>query len=319
MKLLVQLARILVGALFVFSGFVKLVDPIGSQFKFEEYFHESVLDMEYLIPYALAFSIVLIISEIVLGIAILVGYKTRATVFSLLGMILVFTFLTWYSAYYNKVTDCGCFGDALKLTPWQSFYKDLVLFVMILLLVFRLGDIKPIVKGKLPMILTFLSFIASLYVTYHVLLHLPVIDFRAYAVGTNIQEGMKYIGDNDPKIHDFYLEDAQSDLAPQILEEEKVLLVLVYDLQKADTNGFKSVKEITEKALKKGYAVYGASASFTDELILAKEKYELSFDFLFCDKTTLKTMIRANPGLMILNKGTIKGKWNWSDVSQIEL
>ena len=134
-----------------------------------------------------------------------------------------------------------------------------------------------------------------------------------------IHARMKYIGDNDPAIHDFYLEDAQSDLAPEILEEEKVLLVLVYDLQKADANGFKSIKEITEKALKKGYTVYGASASFTDELILAKEKYELPFDFLFCDKTTLKTMIRANPGLMILSKGTIKGKWNWSDIDQIEL
>ena len=130
---------------------------------------------------------------------------------------------------------------------------------------------------------------------------------------------MKYVGTNEPSIHDFYLEDAQSDLAPDILEEEKVLLVLVYDLQKADTNGFKSIKEITESALKKGYSVYGASASFTDELILAKEKYELPFDFLFCDKTTLKTMIRANPGLMILNKGTIKGKWNWSDIDQMKL
>jgi len=320
MKLLVHISRILVGALFIFSGFVKLVDPIGSQFKFEEYFSESVLNMEFLVPYALAFSIILIIAEIVLGVAILVGWKAKATVFSLLGMITIFTFLTWYSAYYNKVTDCGCFGDAIKLTPWQSFYKDVILAVLILILLFRIKEIKPIASGKLPKIITYISFFASLYITYHVLVHLPIIDFRAYAIGNNIPEGMKYKDDGEiPKIHDFYLEDAQSDLAPEILAKEKVLLVIVYDLQKADSNGFKSIKEITEKAIKEGYSVYGASASFTDELILAKEKYELPFDFLFCDGTTLKTMVRANPGLMMLNKGTITGKWNWSDIDQIKL
>ncbi len=320
MKLLVHLSRIIVGVLFIFSGFVKLVDPVGSQFKFEEYFSESVLNMEFLVPFALGFSILLIVAEIVLGVAILVGWKPKATVWSLLGMIVIFTFLTWYSAYYNKVTDCGCFGDAIKLTPWQSFYKDVLLLVLILILLIGIKHIKPISKGKLPAVITFGSLAVSIYITYHVLVHLPIIDFRPYAIGNNIKEGMKYKGDGEiPAIHDFYLEDAQSDLAPEILEEEKVLLVIVYALEKADANGFKSIKEITEKALKKGYKVYGASASFTDELILAKEKYNLPFDFLFCDGTTLKTMVRANPGLMMLRKGTIVGKWNWSDIDQIKL
>ena len=320
MKLLVQLSRIFVGAMFIFSGFVKLVDPIGSQFKFEEYFSQSVLDMEYLVPYALAFSIVLILAEIMLGVVLLLGYKAKATLWSLLGITTVFLFLTWYSAYYNKVTDCGCFGDAIKLTPWETFYKNIILIVLILLMLFKVKDIKNIFPNKVSQAITLLSFFSFLYLTYHVLLHLPIIDFRAYAVGNNIQEGMKYKDDGEiPKIHDFYLEDAQSDLAPEILEKEKVLLVIVYDLQKADVNGFKSIKEITEKAIKEGYTVYGASASFTDELILAKEKYNLPFDFLFCDGTTLKTMVRANPGLMMLNKGTITGKWNWSDIDKIEL
>ncbi len=319
MKLLVQLSRIFVGAMFIFSGFVKLVDPIGSQFKFEEYFSQSVLDMEYLVPYALAFSIILILAEIMLGVVLLLGYKAKATLWSLLGITTVFLFLTWYSAYYNKVTDCGCFGDAIKLTPWETFYKNIILIVLILLMLFKVKDIKNIFPTKVSQAITLLSFFSFLYVTYHVLLHLPIIDFRPYAVGNNIQEGMKYKDDGEiPKIHDFYLEDAQSDLAPEILEKEKVLLVIVYDLQKADVNGFKSIKKITEKALKEGYTVYGASASFTDELILAKEKYNLPFDFLFCDGTTLKTMVRANPGLMMLNKGTIIGKWNWSDIDQIK-
>ena len=320
MKLLTHISRLIVGTLFIFSGFVKLVDPIGSQFKFEEYFSESVLNMESLIPYALAFSIILILAEIMLGVILLLGCKAKVTLWGLLVITTIFLFLTWYSAYYNKVTDCGCFGDAIKLTPWETFYKNVFLIVLILLMLFRVKDIKNIFPVKVSQALTLLSFFSFLYITYHVLLHLPIIDFRPYAIGNNIQEGMKYKGDGEiPKIHDFYLEDAQSDLAPEILEKEKVLLVLVYDLQKADANGFKAIKEITAKAIKKGYTVYGASASFTDELILAKEKYELPFDFLFCDGTTLKTMVRANPGLMMLNKGTITGKWNWTDIDDIEL
>ena len=320
MKLLVHISRILVGALFIFSGFVKLVDPIGSQFKFEEYFSQSVLDMEYLVPYALAFSIILILAEILLGVILLLGYKAKATLWSLLLLSGIFLFLTWYSAYYNKVTDCGCFGDAITLTPWETFYKNVILIVLIVFMLFKVKEVKSIFSAKVSKALILLSFFSFLYITYHVLLHLPIIDFRPYAIGKNIQEGMKYKDNGEiPKIHDFYLEDAQSDLAPEILEKEKVLLVIVYDLQKADVNGFKSIKEITEKAIAKGYTVYGASASFTDELVLAKEKHNLPFDFLFCDGTTLKTMVRANPGIMILDKGTIKGKWNWSDIDKIEL
>ncbi|GGG96992.1 hypothetical protein GCM10011416_13650 [Polaribacter pacificus] len=320
MKILVHLSRIIVGALFVFSGFVKLVDPLGSKYKFEEYFGESVLDMEFLIPYALAFSILLIIAEILLGVVLLLGCRTKITLWSLLGLTTIFLFLTWYSAYYNKVTDCGCFGDAITLTPWETFYKNVILMILIVFLLFRMKDIKSLFSVRVSQTITILSLITFIYITYHVLVYLPIIDFRPYAIGNNIPEGMEYKGDGEiPKIHDFYLEDAQSDLAPVILKEEKVLLVLVYDLDKADKNGFKDVKTLAEEALKKGYKVYGASASFTDELILAKEKYQLPFDFLFCDGTTLKTMVRSNPGLMMLNKGTIVGKWNWNDIDSIEL
>lgn len=320
MKLLVHISRIFVGAMFIFSGFVKLIDPIGSQYKFEEYFSQNVLDMEYLIPYALAFSIVLILAEILLGIILLLGCKAKATLWSLLVLSTVFLFLTWYSAYYNKVTDCGCFGDAIKLTPWETFYKNVILIGLILLMLFRVKDVKSIFSVKISQAITILSLVSFLYITYHVLVHLPIIDFRAYAVGNNIPEGMKYKDDGEiPKIHDFYLEDAQADLAPEILAMNKVILIIVHSLDKADKNGFKTIKELANKAKTKGYAVYGASASFTDELLLAKEKYELPFDFLFCDGITLKTMVRANPGIMMLQKGTIMGKWNWSDADKIIL
>lgn len=320
MKLLIQLIRILVGGLFVFSGFVKLVDPIGSQYKFQEYFSESVLNIEFLIPYALPFAILLIIAEILLGVMILIGYKPTLTVWSLFVLTLIFLFLTWYSAYYNKVTDCGCFGDAIKLTPWETFYKNLLLIGFILVLLLKIKMIQPIFKGSLPKVITFLSLASFLFIVQHVLSHLPLIDFRAYAIGKNLQEGMKYPADGSiAPVHDFVLEDTQADLAPELLQEEKLLLVIVYNLAKSEVNGFPEIKEMTTKAIEKGYTVYGVSASFSDELTFVKEKYSLPFEFLFCDETTLKTMIRANPGVMILDKGTVVEKKHWVDIDQIKL
>lgn len=320
LKLITQIARILVGALFVFSGFVKLVDPIGSQYKFHEYFSEGVLNMEFLIPYALPFAILLIVAEILLGVMILIGYKPKFTVFSLFILTLVFLFLTWYSAYYNKVTDCGCFGDAIKLSTWGTFYKNIILIALIIILVVKLEFVKPIFQGKMPKVIAFLSLAVFLFITQHVLTHLPLIDFRAYAIGKNISEGMEYKDDGEiPPVHDFMLEDEQSDLAPELLKKEKVMLVIIYDLEKVDVNGFPAIKEVTTRAIAKGYTVYGVSASFADDLMLAKEKYNLPFNFLFCDETTLKTMIRANPGVVILDKGTVVEKKNWIDVEELEL
>ncbi|MDX1315001.1 MAG: DoxX family membrane protein, partial [Eudoraea sp.] len=126
MRYTVHFCRIVVGVLFIISGFIKLNDPVGFSFKLEEYFSQGVLDLPVFMPYALAISIFVVILEVILGVLLLLGFKRKITLWSLLGMIVFFTFLTFYSAVTGKVTDCGCFGDALKLTPWQSFYKDVV-------------------------------------------------------------------------------------------------------------------------------------------------------------------------------------------------
>lgn len=319
-KLLVHLSRIFVGAMFIFSGFVKLVDPIGSQYKFEEYFGESVLNLEFLIPYALPFSIVLIMAEIMLGVMLLLGYKSKFTVWSLLGLTSIFLFLTWYSAYYNKVTDCGCFGDAIKLTPWETFWKNVLLIGLIILLLLRVKDIKEVLSNRLTVGLTLVCLMSFSYITFYVLDHLPIIDFRAYAVGKNIPEGMEFPEDPNelPPIHDFVLEDTQNDLAPQILAMDKVMLIIVYNMSKSDKEGFAAIKVVADKAIAQGYNVYGVSASFEDDLIVVQNQYDLPFDFLFCDETTLKTMIRSNPGIMTLEKGTVTGKWNWNDAGRVK-
>lgn len=321
MKYITQLFRIIVGGLFIFSGYVKLVDPIGSQFKFEEYFSASVLNMEFLVPYALPLAIFLIIAEIALGVFLLIGFKPKFTIWSIFLLMLVFLFLTWYSAYYNKVTDCGCFGDAVKLSPWETFYKNVFTMPLIIYLMWRVKDIKSVFSEKLTKGLAYLSVFAFLYVTYHVLTHLPIIDFRPYAIGKSIPEGMKYKGDGElPKINDFMLENIEGeDLTKELLAKEKFMLVVVYNLDKADTNGFQAIKEVTEKAIKNGYTVYGLSASFEDDLIEAQKKYGLPFEFLFCDETTIKTMIRANPGIMVFNKGIVTQKYNWVDADKVKL
>lgn len=320
MKVLVHVVRIIVGALFIFSGFVKLVDPIGSQYKFEEYFSEGVLNLDFLIPYALPFAIFLVISEIVLGVALLVGWKAKFTVRSLVLIILFFLFLTGYSAYFDKVTDCGCFGDAIKLKPWETFTKDVILTILILFLNYNLRFIKPIKKIFLPGKTVFISLIISAFITYYVLEHLPIIDFRAYAIGKSIPEGMEYKDDGEiPPVHEFVLENSQNDLVPEILKMNKVMLVIMSSLEKSEKVAFPEIKKIADKAIKKGYKVFGVSASFSDIIQQTKKKFQLPFEVLFCDETTLKTMIRANPGIMILKKGIVTDKKNWSDINGLEL
>ena len=320
MKLLVLICRILVGVTFVFSGFVKLVDPLGSAYKFQEYFGADVLNLEFLIPYALPFSILLIIAEFMLGLMLLVGYFPKFTSWSLLAMILIFLFLTWYSAYYNKVTDCGCFGDAVKLSTWGTFYKNVVLTVLIAVVVWQWKLIAPIKSFATAQWISFASFVFCLYITYYVLMHLPIIDFRPYAVGKNLPEGMEYIGDEEPPIHDFFLETIDGeDYTFKTLEAPKVMWVVAYNLAISDEQGFVQVKMITDEAIKKGYDVYLLSSSLQEDFEAIKERFGLNMELLFGDSTTLKTIIRANPGIVTLKDGTVTGKWNWTDIKKIQL
>ncbi len=238
MKILTDISRIVVGALFIVSGFIKANDPMGFAFKLNDYFAPDVLDLAFLNPYALAMSAFICIIEIVLGVAVLSGAKSKLVSSSLLIMIIFFTFLTFYSAYYNKVTDCGCFGDALKFTPWQSFTKDVILFFFIGILFIERRNITPnrgmqdlaffglgllaiasfselVISWSLPWMFSLGVFliiiairrfmkgelkewiavgaatVASTVFSVHCIQHLPVQDFRPYAEGKSIQEGME--------------------------------------------------------------------------------------------------------------------------------
>ena len=364
MKVLVGVSRIFVGVLFIISGLIKLNDPVGFSFKLGDYFAPEVLNLPFLEPYALVIAVLVVILEVLLGVMLIVGYAKKFTLWSLLLMIVFFTFLTFYSAYFNKVTDCGCFGDALKLTPWESFSKDVVLLILILVLYKGSGYIQPFFSKGVRSITVFISLILCLWLGLHVLEHLPVIDFRAYKVGTNITKGMQTPADapravyqynwsfdvngqqktvinrgEDPKIdgtllgvetsvlqkgyeppiHDFSIERDGTDYTTQMLEEEHLLVVIAYNLNVAQNDGFIAIKEATDTALEKGYTVIGISASSTPETEKLAAKYDLDFKFYFCDMTALKTIIRSNPSIIRLEKGTILQKLHFNDVDQLKL
>ncbi len=190
MKILVSISRLLVGGLFIFSGLIKLNDPIGMSYKLQEYFSTDVLNLPVFEPYALMIAIIVVVLEVVLGVFLLIGYKPKFTVWSLLALIVFFTFLTFYAWYFDKVKDCGCFGDFLKLKPFESFIKDVILLVLILALLVGIKHIKPLLTKLPTTIFALLGFIVSLWFGYHVLMHLPTWDFRAYKIGNNIKEGM---------------------------------------------------------------------------------------------------------------------------------
>lgn len=364
MKYIIHFVRFLVGILFIISGLIKLNDPVGFSFKLEEYFSEPVLNLPFLEPFALYLAVIVCVVEVVLGVMLLVGYKKKWTLWLLLAMLIFFGFLTFYSAYYNKVTDCGCFGDAIKFTPWQSFGKDIFLLVLTLILFVGQKYIQPITQSKLPFVMTSLSLVGCLAFVYYVYNHLPVKDFRPYKIGVNIPEGMtipkdaplpKYdyywkfkingkeeviVTDGNypteikgdfisydtklidkgyiPPIHDFFIEKDDVNYFDEIMNEEKVLLVICYRIAKSSEEAFKKVKSVTDNALKKGYRVVGLASDLNQSEAL-KKKYELNFDFYYNDETTLKTMIRSNPGFIILNKGTIVDKKHFNDSEKVAL
>lgn len=204
MKNLYALSRYLVGVLFIFSGLIKINDPVGTQIKLEEYFAVFSADFtplfEHLVPLALILSVILCTLEIVIGIALLMNYKMKITRVILLSLIVFFTFLTFYSAYFNKVTDCGCFGDAIKLTPWESFTKDIILlfFSLIIFILYRklknqIGFfyIKIFDNATFRDSLIIFTFIICLIISFTAINFLPFIDFRPYKIGNDIITLMK--------------------------------------------------------------------------------------------------------------------------------
>ncbi|OEK05451.1 DoxX family protein [Roseivirga misakiensis] len=319
MKALNTAARFIVGGLFIFSGLIKVNDPVGTQIKLEEYFTVFAVDIapffEALKPASLFLSMLLSTLEVVFGVALLLKYREKLVTTSLLVMIIFFTFLTFYSAYFNKVTDCGCFGDAIKLTPWQSFMKDVILLVLIVLLFLNRKKNELLAANKFKTIAVSITLVFCLFIEVWSINHLPSIDFRAYKVGTDIPTDMLPPSDDPgavPKITNYAIWGDEADFTLESLKGKK-LLVVVHETETTDIESYAMINSLIS-ALGNDIEVAAVTASSSAQFEDLRHTVQLPIPYYYSDKTLLKTMIRSNPGLVLLQDGEVLNKWHYNDV-----
>lgn len=198
--------RIIIALIFIASGFVKAVDVVGFSFKLEEYFSPSVFNMPFLEQQSLTIAILVVVLELILGFMLLLKIRLKFTLSALIALCVFFAFLTFYSAYFNKVTDCGCFGDALKFTPWQSFTKDIILLFGLLIIWFLYRNSFNILERKNSYRYISLSVfaLAMAMVITHGISHEPLIDFRDYKIGTDLKAEKAKIEKDPSEFKTFY-------------------------------------------------------------------------------------------------------------------
>ena len=365
-SILVNICRLLLAITFIFSGFVKAIDPLGSQYKIGDYL--TVLGMAGKIPewVQLILSISLSGAEFTLGILLLLAIRRRLVSKLAFVLMLGMTLITLWLTISNPIQDCGCFGDAIHLTNSQTFIKNLVLLVAsIVVMRLPLYQVRFISKTN-QWIATYFTMIFIVIVSLLSLYHLPLFDFRPYYIGQNILKGMqipkgakqtkykttfictkngvqKEFNENnypyndstwvfvdtkqeviekgyEPPIHDFSITDEKTgeDLTEQILNKDGYTFLLVSPmLEVAQDRNFGDIEGIYEYAKENGYAFYGLTASTDKGIKHWRDITGAEYPFYVTDGTTLKTMIRSNPGLLLLYKGTIINKWNHNDIPKV--
>ncbi len=364
-KILFTISRLLIGSLFIVSGFVKAIDPTGSAIKFTDYF--SAFGIDWLSHLAFPLAIAISTLEFITGVHLILGLRKKLFSSIALLLMLIFTPLTLYIAIFNPVTDCGCFGDAMKLTNWQTFFKNIVFIVPTLYLFKFRKEFSDSVVGIRSWAISLCFTAAIIAVSLYAIAHLPAIDFRPYHIGASITKGMEIPKDapqpvyettftlekdgkkeiftaenypyNDstwvfidseskvikegyhPPIHDFVLIDEEgNDFTQQLLNtEEPTLLIVSSQMKKGNWNkSFNQLSELKNQAQSKGINTYVLTASPSEDISEFEFANNAGFLYLSADETMLKTMIRSNPGLILLEKGTIIGKWHYNDIPNVE-
>ena len=376
MKTLRISSRTLVGLVFMFSGFVKGVDPLGSVYKFKEYF--EVYGMEWLNPLALTLAILLCAVEFTIGIMLVFGVKPKLSSWLAFVMMFFFTVLTLISAINNPVSDCGCFGDAIKLTNWHTFYKNAILIALVLFLLLTNKFSKSAFNLKNEISIIILGAGIIVFVSVYCLRHLPLIDsfpFRKelglwkelpWKVGDKIseqvvptaeksevfliykdkktgqlyeytsktlpyQDSVKWASiefvDQKKKIvqpykeapiHDFIINDENGTvLTENIVANPGYQFILVaYDLSKTKKKSFININEFVKGCDKDSISFAGLSGSNYQMIDAFRHDVQAMFPFYIVDETALKTMIRSNPGLLLLKNGGVLAKWGWRDIPE---
>lgn len=369
---LVWFCRIAVGMLFIFSGLIKINDPLGFSYKLEEYF--EVFHITFLNNLALSTAILLCSLEIILGFALLIGVRAKQVAWGLLLLIIFFAFLTFYSAFFKVVQTCGCFGDAIPLTPWQSFSKDLVLLLLIIILFINKENIRPLFKAKLGDQLLVASVIVSIGLGFYTYNFLPVIDFLPYKIGANILDEMKtppgaqpdeieltyhlknkktgetkdmtdkdYLKTNiwkdanwtiignpesrlvkkgfSPKIVDLSIQDSQGNNYTQELLGNPFynLVIVAYDLDKTNDDAINRINALAFTLVQNFNVrtILLTSNSPKDAEAFSK-KHHLVSEIFYADGVPLKTIVRANPGILLLKNGVVINKWHYHNLPKYD-
>jgi len=357
-----EIGRVLLGCVFVFSGFVKAIDPLGSTYKFDDYFHAFGGFFESFTHISFPLAILLSTIELVIGLNLILKVQFKITSFATLAFMAVMTPLTLYIALKKDlVTDCGCFGDALVISNWATFWKNVVFILLVVVILVFQKKFRPFFVQKTQNILLGIFVVFSIGLSVYCYQHLPLIDFLPYKVGVNIPAAMlvpddapadkyettfiyskngqqkEFTLENYPKgdstwkfvdqksvlisegykapIHDFSIVTADfEDITEQVLYDiGYTYLLVMYDLSQASEKGAQKAENLYWKSLKVGAKFYALTASSDEDVQAFKLKTGVTYPFCKTDPTALKTIIRANPGLMLIKNGTITGKWNWRD------
>ena len=360
-KWIVNICRFILGATFVFSGFVKAVDPLGTYYKIQDYL--AAFGMQQLLPdiVPLLMSVLLAVLEFAVGMHLLLGIKRRFTTRLALLIMLVMTPLTLYLALTNPISDCGCFGDALVLTNWQTFGKNVVLLTCAIVLMITPWAMVRFLTKKMEWTLSNYCIVFALALAGYCLATLPIIDFRPYKIGNNIREGMeipegakptifdtRFIMEKDgvkqtftvdnypdstwtfvsaetvvvgkgyePPIHDFVMESLETgeDITDEVLDDPGyTFLLITHRTEEADEGNIDLINELYEYCLENGYKFYALSSSSAEAIELWRDRTGAEYPFCIMDDITLKTMVRSNPGLMLIKGGVILNKWSSSQL-----
>lgn len=351
-KKALTVCRILVGCLFIFSSFTKGVDPLGTKYKMLDYL--AAYHLEWLNWAAMVMAVLMILAEFMIGICLLTNVYPKIAVIVGGAFMLMFTTMTLFDALFDMVPDCGCFGTAVKMTNWQTFYKNLVIDAVLLPMILRLKEM----KSRLQICLQFffglgfaLAFLGFEIYNYR---HLPVIDFMNWKVGKqmNVQpnqeqqiyltfrnketgETQEYLSPNYPWTDSVWmsqwefvdqrveggasylgfsaLDQDGEDVTDMILTTEKLLMFTSHELDRITEKEWKKIQKITEKAEPAGYYVVWITASTPDEVAGYQEKYHCMDEVYYGDELEIKTIVRYNPGLILLDEGLVVDKWSAVD------
>ena len=315
LEVLAGFCRILLGLTFMFSGIVKAIDPVGTQIKFSDYLYAFGMGGMMLDSTLLILACILAGFEILMGAYLFVGAFCRGTSLLTLIMMGVFTPFTLYLALKNPVEDCGCFGDALVLTNWQTFGKNVLLLILAVVVFALRKRIRPFVVGRRQWIVTVLITVIAVKFMVGNIENLPVLDFRPYKVGTNLRaEVLDSI--KNPALSDFCIMDADmNDITPDVLNDPGyTFLVVSPHVEEASENGLDLIDDVFDYCSNWGYNMIGLTSSGDEAVRQWIENAGAEIGFMFCDEVPLQTMVRSNPGLVLIKDGVIVNKWSYSSI-----